>query len=29
LYHLSAACGIKDSEAFTRRFIAREREVRK
>ena len=29
LYHLSAACGISDREEFTRRFIARDREVRK
>ena len=29
LYHLSAACGIADTEEFTRRFIARDREVRK
>ena len=29
LYHLSAACGISDPEEFTRRFIARDREVRK
>ena len=29
LYHLSAACGIADAEEFTRRFIARDREVRK
>ena len=29
LYHLSALCGIKDPEEFTRRFIARDREVRK
>ena len=29
LYHLSALCGIADSEEFTRRFIARDREVRK
>ncbi len=29
LYHLSALCGIRDPEEFTRRFIAREREVRK
>ena len=29
LYHLSAACGISDAEEFTRRFIARDREVRK
>ena len=28
-YHLSAACGIADAEEFTRRFIARDREVRK
>jgi len=28
LYHLSAACGIVDPEEFTRRFIARDREVR-
>ncbi len=29
LYHLSASCGIADAEEFTRRFIARDREVRK
>ena len=29
LYHLSALCGIRDPEEFTRRFIARDREVRK
>ena len=29
LYHLSAACGIADAQEFTRRFIARDREVRK
>lgn len=29
LYHLSALCGIDNSEEFTRRFIARDREVRK
>ena len=29
LYHLSAMCGIDNSEEFTRRFIARDREVRK
>ena len=29
LYHLSALCGIDDAEEFTRRFIARDREVRK
>ena len=29
LYHLSAMCGIDDPEEFTRRFIARDREVRK
>ena len=28
LYHLAAACGIGDPEEFTRRFIARDREVR-
>jgi len=28
LYHLSNACGIADAESFTRRFIARDREVR-
>ena len=28
LYHLSASCGIGDPEEFTRRFIARDREVR-
>ncbi len=28
LYHLSALCGIEDPEEFTRRFIARDREVR-
>ena len=29
LYHLSARCGIDNPEEFTRRFIARDREVRK
>ena len=29
LYHLSMACGIENAEEFTRRFIARDREVRK
>ena len=29
LYHLSQQCGIDDPEEFTRRFIARDREVRK
>ena len=29
LYHLSAQCGIGDPEEFTRRFVARDREVRK
>ena len=29
LYHLSKACGINNAEEFTRRFIARDREVRK
>lgn len=29
LYHLSALCGIGAPEEFTRRFIARDREVRK
>ena len=29
LYHLSALCNIADPEEFTRRFIARDREVRK
>ena len=29
LYHLSSMCGITDPEEFTRRFIARDREVRK
>ena len=29
LYHLSNLCGIDDPEEFTRRFIARDREVRK
>ena len=29
LYHLSALCGIADPREFTRRFIARDREVRK
>ncbi len=28
LYHLSSACGIDAAEEFTRRFIARDREVR-
>ena len=29
LYHLSGLCGIANPEEFTRRFIARDREVRK
>ena len=29
LYHLANLCGIADGEEFTRRFIARDREVRK
>ena len=29
LYHLSQTCGIDNAEEFTRRFIARDREVRK
>ncbi len=29
LYHLSSSCGIADAQEFTRRFIARDREVRK
>lgn len=29
LYHLSALCSIEDAEEFTRRFITRDREVRK
>ena len=29
LYHLSEMCGISPAEEFTRRFIARDREVRK
>ena len=29
LYHLSMACGIESAEEFTRRVIARDREVRK
>ena len=29
LFHLAAACDIQDSEEFTRRFIAQDREVRK
>ena len=29
LYHLSMACGIDSAEEFTRRFIVRDREVRK
>ena len=29
LYHLSKLCGIENPEAFTRRFIARDREVRR
>ena len=29
LYHLSALCGIDNPEEFTRRFIARDREVRR
>ncbi len=28
LYHLSAICGIENAEEFTRRFIARDQEVR-
>ena len=28
LYHLAESCGISDAEEFTRRFIARDREVR-
>ena len=28
LFHLAAACGIDNAEEFTRRFIARDREVR-
>ena len=28
LYHLSKSCGIAEAEEFTRRFIARDREVR-
>lgn len=28
LYHLAKSCGIENSEEFTRRFIARDREVR-
>ena len=28
LFHLSHACGIQSPEEFTRRFIARDREVR-
>jgi len=28
LYHLSKRCGIEDAEEFTRRFIAKDREVR-
>jgi len=28
LYHLAAACGIDRPEAFTRRFIAQDQEVR-
>ena len=28
LYHLTSLCGISDPEEFTRRFIARDREVR-
>jgi hypothetical protein len=29
LYHLSSLCGIAEPEEFTRRFIARDREVRR
>jgi energy-coupling factor transport system ATP-binding protein len=29
LYHLSGICAIADPEEFTRRFIQRDREVRK
>ena len=29
LYHLAALCGLEDPEEFTRRFIDRDREVRK
>ena len=29
LYHLCTLCGIADPEEFTRRFIARDQEVRK
>ena len=29
LYHLSGLCGINDPEEFTKRFILRDREVRK
>lgn len=29
LFHLSSSCGISDAEEFTRRFIARDQEVRK
>ena len=29
LFHLAALCGIEQAEEFTRRFIARDREVRK
>ena len=29
LFHLAAECGIADSEEFTRRFIQRDREVRR
>lgn len=28
LYHLATACGIREAEEFTRRFIARDQEVR-
>ena len=28
LYHLAMECGIDDPEAFTRRFIAEDQEVR-
>lgn len=28
LYHLAAKCGIENAEEFTRRFIARDKEVR-
>ena len=29
LFHLAKACGIDDTEEFTRRFVARDREVRR